>query len=78
MVSGVLVQFRRSYRCPKDLTHLMVASWLGQGTVVERLLKEGGDINARCKRYGTALNIAALRKDEGISERCCGGMSRPI
>ncbi|PWW74296.1 NACHT-ANK domain protein transcript variant 1 [Tuber magnatum] len=36
------------------------SSWFGQGAVVERLLEEGGDINARCKRYGTALNIAHL------------------
>jgi len=47
---------------PNDFTHLMIASWLKQRTVVERLLKEGGDINVRSQGYGTALNVAALRK----------------
>ncbi|PWW75032.1 hypothetical protein C7212DRAFT_358601 [Tuber magnatum] len=46
-----------SYRCPKDLTHLMVASWLKQGTVVERLLEEGGDINAKAYIGGKEYNI---------------------
>ncbi|PWW74076.1 hypothetical protein C7212DRAFT_359331 [Tuber magnatum] len=55
------------YTCPDDLTHLMIASWFGQGPVVERLLGEGGDNNALCKLYGTALNIAAVRHDEGIT-----------
>jgi ankyrin repeat protein len=41
----------------------MMASWLGQRTVVERLLDGGGDINARSESYGTALTIAAVRKD---------------
>ncbi|PWW78753.1 hypothetical protein C7212DRAFT_355414 [Tuber magnatum] len=52
---------------PHDFTHLMVASWLGQRTVVERLLAEGGGINTRSKSYGTALNIAALREDKDIA-----------
>ncbi|PWW74073.1 hypothetical protein C7212DRAFT_359329 [Tuber magnatum] len=55
------------YKCPYDLTHLMIASWFGQGAVVERLLDEGGDKTACCIRYGTALNIAAVRKDAGIT-----------
>ncbi|PWW73581.1 NACHT-ANK domain protein transcript variant 3 [Tuber magnatum] len=58
--------------CPKDFTHLMIASWLGQGAVVSRLLEEGGDINARCKRYGTALNIAALQRNEDITKMLLG------
>lgn len=53
---------------PNDFTHLMIASWLGQGTVVEGLLKEGGDINIRSQGYGTALNVAALRKDRNITK----------
>ncbi|PWW73858.1 hypothetical protein C7212DRAFT_353589 [Tuber magnatum] len=52
---------------PHDFTHLMIASWLGHGTVVERLLEEGGGINARSQLYSTALNVAALRKDESIT-----------
>ncbi|RPA93071.1 hypothetical protein L873DRAFT_1816655 [Choiromyces venosus 120613-1] len=56
------------YECPKDWTHLMIASWLGQETVVARLLEEGGDIHARAKTYGTALNLAAIQKDEGITK----------
>ncbi|PWW79138.1 hypothetical protein C7212DRAFT_288207 [Tuber magnatum] len=50
-----------------DWTHLMIASWLGQGAVVERLLEDGGDINARSQRYGTALNIAAFRGNEDMT-----------
>lgn len=57
---------------PHDFTHLMVASWLGQGTVVERLLKEG-DINVRSQCYGTALNVAALRKDRDITKTLIEG-----
>ncbi|RPA95818.1 hypothetical protein L873DRAFT_1291245 [Choiromyces venosus 120613-1] len=57
-----------SYYCPKDWTHLMIASWLGQETVVARLLEEGGDIHARGKIYGTALNLAAIQEDEGITK----------
>jgi len=53
----------RDYELPNDFTHLMMASWLGQRTVVERLLDGGGDINARSESYGTALTIAAVRKD---------------
>jgi hypothetical protein len=54
---------------PKDSTHLMIASWLGQGMVVDRLLEEGRSINARSEIYGTALNIAAIRKDKDVTER---------
>ncbi|RPA93515.1 hypothetical protein L873DRAFT_1815679 [Choiromyces venosus 120613-1] len=57
-----------SYKCPKDWTHLMIASWLGQGTVVARLLEEGGDIHARDEIYGTALNSAASREHEDITK----------
>jgi len=35
---------------------------------VERLLKEGGDLNARSRYYGTALNVAALREDSDITK----------
>ncbi|RPA99453.1 hypothetical protein L873DRAFT_1806657 [Choiromyces venosus 120613-1] len=59
---------KHSYECPKDWTHLMIASWLGQGTVVARLLEEGGDIHARDEIYGTALNLAAIREDEDITK----------
>ncbi|RPA99889.1 hypothetical protein L873DRAFT_1806045 [Choiromyces venosus 120613-1] len=59
--------------CPKDWTHLMIASWLGQGTVVARLLEEGGDIHARVETYGTALNLAAIRKDEDITRMLLQG-----
>ncbi|PWW77350.1 NACHT-ANK domain protein transcript variant 4 [Tuber magnatum] len=55
--------FHRWFALPEDWTHLMAASWLGQGAVVERLLGEGGDINARSKQYGTILNMAAVRRD---------------
>ncbi|PWW75383.1 NACHT-ANK domain protein transcript variant 1 [Tuber magnatum] len=52
---------------PMDFTYLMIASWFGQGAVVERLLEEGGELNARSRGYGTALNIAAYREDEDIT-----------
>jgi len=55
------VNSRLRYECPTDFTHLMIASWLGQGMVVERLLEEGGDIDTRSEVYGTALNVAAVR-----------------
>jgi ankyrin repeat protein len=45
----------------------MIASWFGQRAVVEQLLQEGGEIDARSERYGTALNIAAFRKEKGIA-----------
>ncbi|RPA99865.1 hypothetical protein L873DRAFT_862724 [Choiromyces venosus 120613-1] len=64
---------RHSYKCPKDWTHLMIASWLGQGTVVARLLEEGGDIHARAETYGTALNLAAIRRDENITRMLLQG-----
>ena len=48
----------------------MIASWLRLRTVVDRLLEEEGeDVNARSKQYGTALNIAALRRDKGITRK---------
>ncbi|RPA99854.1 hypothetical protein L873DRAFT_1827825 [Choiromyces venosus 120613-1] len=58
---------RPPYPCPEDWTHLMIASWLGQKTVVARLLEEGGDIHARAETHGTALNLAASREDEDIT-----------
>ncbi|PWW77194.1 hypothetical protein C7212DRAFT_351160 [Tuber magnatum] len=58
---------------PKDFTSLMIASWFGQENVVERQLEEGRDINARSKRYGTALNIAAPRKDEAMTRMLMRG-----
>jgi hypothetical protein len=54
---------------PKDFTHLMIASLLGQARVVDRLLEEEGDVNARSEILGTALNIAAVRRDEGITRK---------
>jgi hypothetical protein len=60
---------RSYYTFPKDFTHLMIASLLGQGTVVDRLLEEGGDINARSTIYGSALNIAAVKEDEGVTRK---------
>ncbi|PWW75969.1 hypothetical protein C7212DRAFT_352033 [Tuber magnatum] len=51
---------------PEDFTHLMLALWLRQGTVVDRLLEDGRDVGARSKQYGTALNIAALRNDKPV------------
>jgi len=48
----------------------MIASLLGQGTVVDRLLEEEGeDINARSEIHGTALNIAAVQEDEDVTRR---------
>nr|AFB35598.1 NACHT-ANK domain protein transcript variant 5 [Tuber melanosporum] len=58
---------RHSAFFPDDFTHLMIASWFGQRAVVEQLLQEGGEIDARSERYGTALNIAAFRKEKGIA-----------
>jgi len=52
---------------PMIFTHLLVASWLGQVRIVEQLLDEGADINSRSKKYGTALNIAAARKDKDMT-----------
>jgi hypothetical protein len=56
----------RYYPFPQDFSHLMIASWLGQRMAVERLLA-GEDVNAQSEVYGTALNVAALRNDEGIT-----------
>ncbi|PWW71536.1 hypothetical protein C7212DRAFT_367268 [Tuber magnatum] len=67
---------RRFDAFPKDWTHMMIASMLGQGMVVERLLQEGADINAQCEVYGTALNIAAIWKDEGMTERLLEGNAK--
>jgi hypothetical protein len=53
----------------EDFTYLMIASFLGLGTVVDRLLEEEGDINARSEVYGTALKIAALRGDKGMTRK---------
>ncbi|PWW76753.1 hypothetical protein C7212DRAFT_351954 [Tuber magnatum] len=47
-------------------------SWLGQGAVVERLLEERGDVIARSRQYGTALDIAAQRKDEYMARMLLG------
>ncbi|PWW77426.1 hypothetical protein C7212DRAFT_356879 [Tuber magnatum] len=59
---------------PEDLTHLMIASLLGQGTAVERLLGEGGGgISARSALYGTALNIATIWKMEEIVRKLMQG-----
>nr|AFB35587.1 NACHT-ANK domain protein transcript variant 4 [Tuber melanosporum] len=58
---------------PNDFTHLMIAAWLGQQRVIKRLLKEGGDINARSVEYGTALNIAALRRHRDIAKTLVEG-----
>jgi len=52
---------------PNSLTHLMIASWLGQRMVVDRLLEKGEDVQARSREYGTALNMAALRGDQDIA-----------
>lgn len=49
----------------------MVAVWFGQRRVVERLLG-AEDISARSEKYGTILNIAALRKDEDITRMLLG------
>src|SRR5437660_11075422 len=55
---------------PQDFTYLMTASFLGLRSVVDRLSEERGeDVNARSKQYGTALNIAALRRDKGITRK---------
>ncbi|PWW76064.1 hypothetical protein C7212DRAFT_280259 [Tuber magnatum] len=61
---------------PKDWTHMMIASMLGQGTVVERLLQEGGDINTQSDIYGSALNIAAMWNDEGMAKRLLEGNAK--
>jgi len=45
----------------------MISSWLGHGAVVGPLLQERGEIDARSNAYGTALNIAALRKEKDIT-----------
>jgi hypothetical protein len=45
----------------------MIASWLGHGAVVEQLLREGGDLDARSQKFDTALNIAALRREKDIA-----------
>src|SRR5205807_4731407 len=56
------------YPFPTDFTNLMVASWLGQGAVVQWILEEEGDLNAQSKHYGTALNISAFRGDKNITK----------
>src|SRR5207302_4871890 len=61
---------RNRYLFPEDFTHLMIASLLGQGTVVDRLLEEEGeDINARSELHGTALNVAAVQRDEDVTRK---------
>src|SRR5207237_8188834 len=55
------------YVFPDDFTGLMIASWFGQRALVEQLLQEGGDIDARSDQYGTALSIAAYRKEKDIT-----------
>jgi hypothetical protein len=55
------------YEFPAGFTHVMIASWFGQGMVVERLLQEGVDIDTRSGIYGTALNIAATRKQKDVA-----------
>ncbi|PWW77153.1 hypothetical protein C7212DRAFT_315120 [Tuber magnatum] len=57
----------QQYLCPRDWTHLMIASWFGQRAVIERLLGEGDDINARSDRFGTILNITAVRRDNNTT-----------
>jgi len=39
------------YDCPTDFTHLMIALWLGQEKVVERLLEGGGKISMLGANY---------------------------
>jgi hypothetical protein len=51
---------------PNGFSHLMIASWFGQGMVVEQLLQEGADIDTKFETYGTALNIAAARKEKDV------------
>jgi hypothetical protein len=58
---------------PSDFTHLMVASWFGQESLVQRLLEHRESINTRSEIYGTALNIAALRGDKEITLRLVAG-----
>src|SRR5437879_7084972 len=55
------------YLFPDDFTNLMIASWFGHRALVEQLLREGGDINARSRQYGSALSIAAFRKAKDIT-----------
>ena len=64
----------RSYEFESNLTHLMIAAWLGQKEVVGRLLREEDSkyINASSRIYGTALNVAALRKNEDITMMLAG------
>jgi ankyrin repeat protein len=45
----------------------MIASWLGQVRIVERLVADGEDNNAQWDPYGTALNIAAIREHEDVT-----------
>ncbi|PWW73234.1 hypothetical protein C7212DRAFT_347237 [Tuber magnatum] len=52
---------------PKYFTHLIIASWFGQQSVVKRQLKEGNN-NARSELYGTGLNVAADRKEKDIAK----------
>ncbi|PWW74874.1 NACHT-ANK domain protein transcript variant 3 [Tuber magnatum] len=52
---------------PKEFTHLMIASWFGQGRVVARVSEKGGTRNALSKQYGTALNIAAFRRNKDVT-----------
>jgi len=55
------------YPFPHDFTHLMIAAWFGQQSIVKRLLEQRESVNRRSERYGTALNVAALRKDKEIT-----------
>ncbi|PUU83435.1 NACHT-ANK domain protein transcript variant 1 [Tuber borchii] len=64
----------QSYEFESNLTHLMIAAWLGQKEVVGRLLQEADSkyINASSRIYGTALNVAAMRKNEDITMMLAG------
>lgn len=64
----------RSYEFESNLTHMMIAAWLGQKEVVGRLLQEEDSqyTNASSRIYGTALNVAALRKNEDITRMLAG------
>ncbi|KAA8893229.1 hypothetical protein FN846DRAFT_228488 [Sphaerosporella brunnea] len=55
-----------SHAHPRNVTSLMVASYLGLDTAVKQLLENGADINGRDDLYGSALNAAAIREHDKV------------
>lgn len=58
-------------------TYLHLAVWMNRPEVVEKLIELGADINAQDENGDTALNLALITKNKGISTYLleCGARS---